>query len=78
MRLKARIRRLQAEVEWLKTWGALRAVELQMEMFEMQREIERVKAERAAEAATRRPAPPCSVLPVVQPAQLPIPPPPEP
>lgn len=51
MRLKARLRRLRADVDWLKTWGALRAVELRLEMLEVQRAMERVKAARVAKAA---------------------------
>ena len=56
MRLKARLRRLRADVDWLKTWGALRAVELRMEMLEVQRAMERVKAARVAKATVVRPA----------------------
>ena len=58
MRLKARIRKLEAEVEWLKTWGLLRACELQLKILEVERAMEAHEAARqAARQAAREVAP---------------------
>jgi hypothetical protein len=54
MALKARIRRLQVDMEWMRWWGRLRRVELQMELLARQRAIE------AAQAKKRDVAPPAA------------------
>jgi len=41
MSLKARLRRIQTQIDWLKIEGRLRHVELQFKMLDMQKRIER-------------------------------------
>jgi hypothetical protein len=70
MRLKARLRRLQADVDWLKTWGALRAIELQLKLLETQEAMSKAEEARRQgafeRAGCRRPNPPsiCKIRPV--------------
>jgi hypothetical protein len=66
VRLKARIQRLQADVAWLKTWGALRSAELRLEILAAQKAMEQ-----AAEA--RRPRAPRPVAPPPPPPRVSIP-----
>jgi hypothetical protein len=56
MSLKARLNRLDAEVEWLRWSGRLRAVELQMDLVAAQRARTKVEEKRvdAAKAEARR------------------------
>jgi hypothetical protein len=56
MRLKARLRRLERDVEWLRFWGALRVIEMKLELIEKQKALEAHRERRAQ--AERRP-PPC-------------------
>ena len=76
MRLRARLKRLRAEVEWLKWWGVLRACELQMEILARTRELEALQAASAKKTAREKPArreQPKPAAPV--PANEPVPPP---
>ena len=44
MSLRARIRRLERDVEWLRWWGRLRAVEMRMKIIEIQKGMEKAAA----------------------------------
>lgn len=56
MSLKARLNRLDKEIEWLRWGGRLRAIELQMELLAFQRKRAKMEEDRvhAAEAEERR------------------------
>ena len=54
MRLKARLKRLAADVHWLKFDGALNVVEKQMRLLEVMRAVEAAR-QRQAEAAKKPP-----------------------
>lgn len=47
MSLKARLNRLDNEIEWLRWWGRLRAIELQMELLAFQRKRAQMEEGRA-------------------------------
>ncbi len=72
MRLKARLGRLEAHVEWLRFWGALRVVEMKLELIAKQKALEEHKARR--EEAVRRPPPSARPKAEAPPASPPLPP----
>lgn len=47
MSLKARLNRLDGEIEWLRWWGRLRAIELQMDLLAARRKLAKAKEDRA-------------------------------
>jgi hypothetical protein len=55
--LKARVRRLQADVEWMRWWGRLRQVEHRMKLLEIQRAREAAEKRRATPILREAPAP---------------------
>jgi hypothetical protein len=82
--LKARIRGLEAKVEWLEQWGELRKIELQFKLQQKKREIaDRLAANPKAAAlfaaagiTSIRPTPPPPPAPPPPPRPPPLPPPP--
>lgn len=78
MRLKARLTRLERQVEWLRYWGRIRQAEQQLKLLEMERQI----AERPPEHAPARreivarlkpaPAPPPQALQPLPPPTAPL------
>ena len=54
MSLKARLNRLDSEIEWLRWWGRLRAIDLQMDLLALQRK--RAKMEEDRERAKKEEA----------------------
>ncbi len=70
MSLRAQIQRLQRDVEWLRWWGRLRAVEQRMKIREIQRAMEKAQA---ASAMVRRPPRPVPAPPVPPPMAKPPP-----
>jgi hypothetical protein len=84
MSLKARLNRLDGEIEWLRWWGRLRAVELRMDLLAARRKLakaqeDRVRAEK--EEARRREAARAEAVEqqkrLLEPPPLPPKPPPE-
>jgi hypothetical protein len=51
MRLKARLKRLEAEVGWLGTWGLLRSGELQLELYDLKKQVADYLADHPEKAA---------------------------
>jgi hypothetical protein len=80
MRLKARLKRLEAEVRWLQLEGRLRSVELRLKILDRECQLAKHKAARQAKAArpSERPqlSPPPPPPPIVRrtAAEMPAPP----
>jgi hypothetical protein len=73
--LKARIRGLEAKVEWLEQWGELRKIELQFKLQQKKREIADRLAANPKAAALFAAAGITSIRPTPRPAPPPPPPP---
>jgi hypothetical protein len=75
MSLKARLKRLEAEVEWLGIWGALRVAELKFELPEKKKEIGDFLADHPEKAAYLASIGVTCVKPTPRPPPRPSPPP---